>query len=86
MRHTTLLLAVTAAAALSACEGSENEEINRWMAEQRAVTKPQVQPIPEPKKFTPVTYAMDAAVEPFSNQKLTQALKRESQQSGSATA
>lgn len=86
MRHTTLLLAVTAAAALSACEGSENEEINRWMAEQRAVTKPQVQPIPEPKKFTPVTYAMDAAVEPFSIQKLTQALKRESQQSGSATA
>lgn len=86
MRHTTLLLAVTAAAALSACEGSENEEINRWMAEQRAVTKPQVQPIPEPKKFTPVTYAMDAAVEPFSNQKLTQALKRESQQAGSATA
>jgi type IV pilus assembly protein PilP len=86
MRHTTLLLAVTAAAALSACEGSENEEINRWMAEQRAVTKPQIEPIPEPKKFTPEVYAQEAAVEPFSNQKLTQALKRDAQQAGSASA
>lgn len=85
MRH-TLLLALTAVAALSACEGSEHDELNRWMAEQKAMTKPQVQPIPEPKKFTPVTYAMEAAVEPFSNQKLTQALKREAQQAGSASA
>lgn len=78
MRH-TLLLALTAAVALSACEGSEQEEISRWMAEQRAATKPQVQPIPEPKKFTPENYAQEAAVEPFSAQKLTQALKRDAQ-------
>ncbi len=85
MRH-TLLLALAAAATLSACEGSDNEEIQAWMNEQKAATKPQVKPIPEPKKFTPEVYAMEAAIEPFSNQKLTQALKRESQQSGSATA
>ena len=81
-----LLLVLTAAAALSACEGSEHEEINKWMREQRAVTKPQVQPIPEPKKFTPENYTQEAVVEPFSNQKLTQALKRDSQQAGTATA
>ena len=81
-----LLLVLTAAAALSACEGSEHEEINKWMAEQRAVTKPQVQPIPEPKKFTPENYAQETAVEPFSSQKLTQALKRDAQQAGTATA
>ena len=85
MRH-TLLLSVAAVMALSACEGSEHEEINKWMAEQRAVTKPQIEPIPEPKKFTPEVYAQEAAVEPFSNQKLTQALKRDAQQSGSASA
>jgi len=85
MRH-TLLLALAAAAALSACDSSEHEEINRWMAEQRATTKPQVQPIPEPKKFTPENYALEASVDPFSNQKLTQALKRDAQQAGSASA
>ena len=85
MRH-TLLLSVAAVMALSACEGSEHEEINKWMAEQRAVTKPQIDPIPEPKKFTPEVYAQEAAVEPFSNQKLTQALKRDAQHAGSASA
>lgn len=85
MRH-TLLLSVAAVVALSACEGSEHEEINKWMAEQRAVTKPQIEPIPEPKKFTPEVYSQESAVEPFSNQKLTQALKRDAQQSGSASA
>ena len=83
---TRLLLVLTAAAALSACEGSEHEEINRWMAEQRAVTKPQVQPIPEPKKFTPQDYTQETGVEPFSQVKLTQALKRDAQQAGSASA
>ena len=85
MRH-TLLLSVAAVMALSACEGSEHEEINKWMAQQRAATKPQVEPIPEPKKFTPEVYSQESAVEPFSNQKLTQALKRDAQQSGSASA
>jgi hypothetical protein len=54
MRH-KLLLALVAAAALSACNGTEQDEVNRWMAEQRATTKPQVQPIPEPKSSRPRT-------------------------------
>lgn len=81
-----LLLALTAAAALTACDAGEDEEITKWMQEQRAATKPQVQPIPEPKKFTPEGYSQEAAVEPFSNQKLTQALKREAQQAGTQSA
>jgi type IV pilus assembly protein PilP len=47
------------------------------MKEQRAKTKPQVQPIPEPKKITPQPYGQEGATEPFSNQKLAQALKRD---------
>ena len=81
-----LLLAVAAAGLLAACGSSDQEEIQRWMAEQRAATKPHVQPIPEPKKFTPEDYSQQAAMEPFSSQKLTQALKRDSQQAGSASA
>jgi type IV pilus assembly protein PilP len=81
-----LLLALTAAAALAACGGADHEEITQWMQEQRAATKPQVAPIPEPKKFTPVVYSQEGAVEPFSPQKLAAALKKESQQAGTASA
>ena len=81
----TLVIALAAAAALSACGTSDQEEIQKWMQEQRAQTKPNVQPIPEPKKFTPQDYTQEAAIDPFSIQKLTQALKRDSQQSSSAS-
>jgi type IV pilus assembly protein PilP len=84
MKH-ALMLALVAAAGLAGCD-SDSDEVTKWMAEQRAVTKPQVQPIPEPKKFSPEAYNQEAAIEPFSSQKLTQALKRESQQSGTASA
>ncbi|MBC5784549.1 pilus assembly protein PilP [Ramlibacter sp. USB13] len=85
MRH-TLLLALAACAALAGCEGSESEEVTKWMAEQRAITKPKVQPLSEPKQFRPEAYAMEGQVEPFSNQKLLVALKRDSQQQGTASA
>jgi len=85
MRH-TLLLALVAAAALTACDGSDSEEIQKWMAEQKAITKPRIDPIAEPKLFKPESYALEAQVEPFSNQKLAMALKRDSQQQGSASA
>jgi type IV pilus assembly protein PilP len=81
----TLVIALVAAGALSACGSSDQQEIQKWMQEQRAQTKPNVQPIPEPKKFTPQDYTQEAAVDPFSIQKLTQALKRDSQQSSSAS-
>ena len=65
------------------CGGSDSEELQQWIAEQRNQTRSRVQPIPEPKKFTPQAYLQDAATDPFSNQKLTQALKRESAQATS---
>ncbi len=81
-----VLLAAAAAAFLAGCAGSDADEINKWMAEQRAVTKPKVDPIPEPKTFKPEAYDQEAQIEPFSNQKLAQALKRDSQQQGQASA
>src|SRR3954464_8848522 len=85
MRH-LLLLAAFAATALAGCAGSDTEEINKWMAEQRASTKPKITPIPEPKQFQPESYNQEAQVEPFSKEKLARALKRDSQQTGSASA
>lgn len=81
-----LLMSLVAVGALSACGTSDQEEIQTWMADERARTKPNVQPIPEPKKFLPQVYTQEAAVEPFSREKLTQALKRDSQQQGTASA
>ncbi len=81
-----LVLALAAVALLAACGASEEEQIQQWMQEQRASIKPQVKPIPEPKRFTPQAYTQEAAVEPFSQQKLVVALKRDAQQTGTASA
>lgn len=81
-----VLLALLAGIALAGCEGSDEQEIAQWMAQQRATTKPKITPIPEPKQFKPESYTQEAQVEPFSNQKLLVALKRDSQQQGSASA
>ena len=84
---TPRLFAVLAfVALLAACGAEGHEELQQWMADQRAQTKPQVQPIPEPKKYTPQPYTQEAAVDPFSPQKLAQALKRESTQSSTSAA
>ena len=69
-----------AVAVLSACSGSEHEDLQRWMADQRAQVRPTVPPISAPKKFTPQAYTEASAVEPFDLQKLTQAMRRDASQ------
>lgn len=71
---------VIAVFGLTGCFGDDQQDIKQWMQEQRNATKPNVPPIPEPKKFTPSPYQTDTTIDPFSNQKLAQALKRESSQ------
>ena len=71
---------------LVACSNSEQDELQQWMTEQRSQTKPKITPISEPKKFTPQAYSEGGALEPFSNQKLTLALKRDSNQATSNAA
>jgi type IV pilus assembly protein PilP len=65
---------------MAGCGSSEQEELQEWMTQQRNATKPKVDPLPEPTKFSPQAYGQEGSIEPFSNQKLTQALKRESNQ------
>jgi type IV pilus assembly protein PilP len=68
--------------ALTGCTGSGEEELQGWMKTQRNQAKPNIPPIPEPKKFTPQIYVVDVGSEPFGVQRLAQALRQES---GSAT-
>ena len=75
------LLFVTFIASLAGCGASSEDELHQWMAEQKSKTHPKIAPISEPKKFLPESYKQVTEIEPFSNQKLTQALKRESSQS-----
>jgi type IV pilus assembly protein PilP len=65
---------------LTACAGSSEDELRQWMAAQRNEIHPQVKPIAEPKLFKPELYGMVNEMEPFSNQKLTQALRKDSAQ------
>jgi type IV pilus assembly protein PilP len=83
MKLKTAATAFAVTLLLSACGTSGQEELQAWMNQQRAQTRPAVQPIPEPKQFTPQAYTQEASTDPFSNLKLTQALKRESAQSTS---
>jgi type IV pilus assembly protein PilP len=81
--HTRLLAATALASfALAACSGDQ-QELSQWMEQQRREVKPNVQPLSPPKKFNPQAYVALGGVEPFSNQKLTVALKQEARQPNS---
>ena len=71
--------------ALVACE-ADHEELQQWMEQQRREVKPNVTPLQSPKKFDPEPYSSAQAVDPFSNQKLTVALKLEARQPNSLLA
>jgi type IV pilus assembly protein PilP len=80
MKSLYVFFAVLMAIPLAGCGSSKEDDIRQWMVEERNQTRPKVKPIPEPKQFKPEAYTNAATVEPFSNQKLTQALKRDSAQ------
>jgi type IV pilus assembly protein PilP len=71
---------------VTGCGSSSEDDIRQWMVSERNQARPKVAPIPEPKQFVPAPYANLAAIEPFSNQKLTQALRRDSAQNVSNAA
>ncbi|TXH89173.1 MAG: pilus assembly protein PilP [Rhodoferax sp.] len=84
MRLLSLILLISSI--VSGCGGSKEDDVRQWMAEERNRTQPKVAPIPAPKQFTPEPYNNATALEPFSNQKLTQALKRDSSQAAANVA
>jgi len=69
--------ALALAAVLAAGCSAEHDELQQWMEQQRREAKPNVPPLQPPRKFDPQPYTSAQAVEPFSNQKLSVALKAE---------
>jgi len=84
-RFSLLSSIALAAAALVGC-GGEQQELTQWMDQQKREVKPNVEPLSPPKKFTAQPYVALNGVEPFSNQKLTVALKQEARQPNSLLA
>jgi type IV pilus assembly protein PilP len=81
----TIGLLATVIALLAACS-PDNDELRAWMEQQRREAKPNVKPLTAPKKFDPQPYIAALSVEPFSNQKLSVALKQEAKQPNSLLA
>ena len=65
---------------LVGCGSSDEDQLRQWMTEQRNLTKSRVDRLPEPTKFSPQAYTEEGTTEPFSSQKLAQALKRDANQ------
>lgn len=86
MSTKSVSIVLVSTAVLLGCGSAGDEELRQWMSDLRATTKPRVTPLDEPKQFTPQSYVMDSGIEPFNAVKLTQALKRESNQSASNAA
>lgn len=72
--------------ALTACDSSGEGELREWMEQERVQTQPHVKPLTEPKKFEPQQYSVQGELEPFNPQRLTLALKRDSNQVASNAA
>ncbi|GAB4035997.1 MAG: pilus assembly protein PilP [Rubrivivax sp.] len=74
-----------AALLLAACSANQ-EELRGWMEQQRREAKPNVTPLEAPKKFEAQAYTSAAAIDPFSTQKLSVAIKQEARQPNSLLA
>lgn len=74
-----VLVGVLMLGALGACTG-DLEELQQWTEVKRREVKPNVPKLEAPKKFEPEPYTEAQAVDPFSPQKLTVALRQEARQ------
>jgi type IV pilus assembly protein PilP len=79
MKHPFYLLAMLSLL-LGACSSSSEDELRQWMTQEKSRARPNVTPLSEPKQFKPEDYRRLSDIDPYSDLKLTQALKRESGQ------
>lgn len=84
MMHSKLSVpALSALLLLTGCWGEEHGDLRQWVATQKSVTKPRIQPLKEPSVFTPQAYTAASDMDPFNMLKLTQVLSREAAQNTS---
>ena len=86
MSRTILTRTLLASLVVLAACSPDHDELRAWMEQQRRESKPNVKPLQPPKKFDPQPYLAALSVEPFSNQKLSVALKQEAKQPNSLLA
>lgn len=60
---------------IAGCSLAPEEELKEWMAEQRNVVKPRIEPIAEPVQFVPQAYNSESEISPFSVEKLANLLR-----------
>lgn len=77
----SLAACMTAVLALTGCIGGDTTDLREWVAQERATAKPRITPLGEPKAFIPQPYATAELTDPFNRQKLTLALRRDSEKS-----
>lgn len=78
-------MAAVAGFLLVGCSANE-DELRGWMDQQRREVKPNISPLAAPKAFAPEPYTSVSAVDPFSTQKLSVAIKQEARQPNSLLA
>lgn len=81
MKRATYLIPL-AALVLSGCS-ADLDELRQWMETERHNAHATIKPLLPPKKFLPQPYEAAGAVEPFSVQKLSVAIKQEAAQPNS---
>lgn len=86
MKSIPAAIVLAAAGLVTGCGWSSQTELQQWMTEVRANMKPNVQPVPAPKEFTPQAYDSKAMVDPFDGQKILMAVARQQQARASASA
>ena len=59
---------------VSACE-ADGENLQQWMANEQATTKPVVQRIDPPKEYIPQSYIAASTLDPFSKERLAAVLR-----------
>jgi len=74
------LAALSPVLLLGACSLASDGELQQWMVQQKNQTFPKVAPISEAKQFKPENYTEVTEFDPFSNKKLTMALKKDGAQ------
>lgn len=86
MNSIKVCLVACAAVVASGCDLTGQGELQQWMNDTRQTMRPNVQPVPEPKEFTPQAYDSRGAVDPFDSQKIVMAVARQQQARASASA
>ncbi len=73
-----LLIAATLGVALAGCDSAGDNDLSTWMTQQRTQAKPKIEPVSEPKPYSPQAYSQATAIDPFNRDKLIVALRNES--------